>query len=63
MIFHFYRREFLEIGPARNILDITNNIIPKVKDSFKITAANNFFPQEKLPPLDFIDNPEVPELM
>lgn len=54
------KREYLEIGPANNVLDFTN--ITRSK-----STPNYVDPRikigEKEPSPDFIDNPEVPDLL
>ncbi|XP_045490813.1 protein tilB [Colias croceus] len=54
------KREFLEIGPADNVLDFTKMIESKVTRSYMNSRMNL---GEKEPSPDFIDNPEVPDLI
>lgn len=54
------KREFLEIGSSKDVLDFTKickspSEIPRLKPTLPITT--------KLPSPDFVDNPEVPDLI
>ncbi|XP_072937046.1 protein tilB-like [Epargyreus clarus] len=53
-------REYLEIGPSDKILDFTKITEPKTPPNF-IDRRLKF--HEKQPPPDFVDNPEVPDLI
>ncbi|CAG4998468.1 unnamed protein product [Parnassius apollo] len=53
------KREFLEIGPAENVLDFTKMTERNIKSAY-IHSKITF--QEKKPSKGFIDNPEVPML-
>lgn len=54
------KREYLEIGPADNILDFTAITQPRSKPNF---IDPRFNLAGKIPSPDFVDNPEVPDLI
>lgn len=54
------KREFLEIGPADDVLDFTNMTRPK---STPAAIDPRLYASEKKPSADFVDNPEVPHLI
>lgn len=54
------KREYLEIGPADNILDLTKMVQPKSNPSYSDPRMNLF---GKPPSANFVDDPDVPELI
>ncbi|CAH1644818.1 unnamed protein product [Spodoptera littoralis] len=54
------KREYLEIGPAENVLDFSKMTQPKAKPDY---IDPRLRVGEKQPSADFIDNPEVPDLI
>lgn len=54
------KREYLEIGPADNVLDFTVITQPRSKPSY---IDPRFNLAGKVPSPDFVDNPEVPDLI
>ncbi|KAH9638685.1 hypothetical protein HF086_013957 [Spodoptera exigua] len=54
------KREYLEIGPADNVLDFTKMTQPKSKPDY---IDPRLKVGEKQPSPDFVDNPEVPDLI
>ncbi|CAH0404921.1 unnamed protein product [Chilo suppressalis] len=54
------KREYLEIGPADNVLDFTKMTRPSATPDY---IDQRFKLRVKLPPPGFVDNPEVPDLI
>ncbi|CAH2239921.1 protein tilB [Pararge aegeria] len=54
------KRELLEIGPANNVLDFTKMTESKLKPEYIDPRLNL---ESKQPSAEFVDNPEVPDLI